>query len=107
MPDRPKKRCAFGPNIPDPLVDPGNPPHRHQAGAKTHSPGPRYRLVTLATRSSGRLTKRTYQTEIATVMLVSIREHLEPDESFVILYRRSDSQEAADVDEREPRPLRP
>ena len=39
--------------------------------------------------------------------LVSVREHLESWESFVIQERRSDSQEAADVDEQEPWSLRP
>ena len=37
--------------------------------------------------------------------LVSIREHLESFESFVIPWRRSDSQEPSNVDEREPRPV--
>src|SRR5450756_2873661 len=67
----PKKRSA-GPQAPagaDPLVDPGNPPHRHQARTKTHSPGARHRLVPLATRTSGRRAESPHQSENATVML--------------------------------------
>ena len=40
--------------MPDPLVDPGNPPYRHQARATAHPTRPRHRLVTLATRPSSR-----------------------------------------------------
>ena len=47
---------------PDPLVGPGNPPHRHPAGAATHPARPRHRMVALATSPSGRRTTRAPET---------------------------------------------
>ena len=70
MSRRPKKRCrACGPNIPDPLVDPGNPPHRHQARTTAHPARQRHRMVALAARPPSRSAARTPQKESATVML--------------------------------------
>ena len=72
-PQHPQKQSAEfqAPAVTDPLVDPGNPSHRHQAGATTHSAGTGHRLVALATRTSGYRANRAHQakTEIATVML--------------------------------------
>jgi len=57
----PKKPCASGPNIPDPLVNPGNPPHRHEARSKAHPTRRRHRMVSLASRPSSRRTPRSPQ----------------------------------------------
>jgi len=58
---RPKKRCAVcGQDIvPDPLVDPGNPPHRHEARTTAHPPCVRHRMVTVAPRPPSRSAPRT------------------------------------------------
>ena len=71
MSRRPKKRCAVcGQDIvPDPLVDPGNPPHRHQACTTAHPTRAHHRMVTLAKSSPSRSTPRPSQNENATVML--------------------------------------
>src|SRR6476469_10344680 len=65
-----KHHHAGAPNIvPDPLVNPGNPPHRHQARSAAHLDRPCSRMVALAASSPGRRTPRSPQTENATVML--------------------------------------
>src|SRR5487761_1269570 len=70
MPDHPKKPCRdAGPDIPDPLVDPGNPPHRHEARATAHPTRTRHCMVFMAARPSSRSAPRTSQKEKATVML--------------------------------------
>jgi hypothetical protein len=71
MSRRPKKRCAVcGQDIvPDPLVDPGNPPHRHQACTTAHPTRAHHRMVTLAKSSPSRSTPRPSQNKNATVML--------------------------------------
>src|SRR5208282_3709370 len=75
MSRRPKKRCAVcGQDIvPDPLVDPGNPPHRHQACTTAHPTRAHHRMVTLAKSSPSRSTPRPSQNDNATVMLSSVR----------------------------------
>src|ERR1039458_9956627 len=47
---RPKKRCAiYGQNIvPDPLVDPGDPPHRYQACTAAHPTRAHHRMVAVS-----------------------------------------------------------
>ena len=66
-----KKHHAGAPNIvPDPLVDPGNPPRRYQARSTAHPDRPRSRMVALAASSPGRCSPRSPQTNNATVMLV-------------------------------------
>src|SRR5208282_4991872 len=71
MSRRPKKRCAVcGQDIvPDPLVDPGNPPHRHQACTRAHPTRAHHRMVTLAKSSPSRSTPRPSPNKNATVML--------------------------------------
>ena len=71
MPCRSKKRCrAAGRNIaPDPLVDAGNPPHRHETRTTPHPTCLRHRVVTLAPRPPSRSQTRTSQKDNATVML--------------------------------------
>src|SRR5215468_2008559 len=65
-----KKHHAGAPNIvPDPLVDPGNPPRRYQARSTAHPDRPRSRMVALAASSPGRRAPRSPQTNNATVML--------------------------------------
>jgi hypothetical protein len=65
-----KRRSVFGQDIvPDPLVDPGNPPHRHQACTTAHPTRAHHRMVTLAARPSSRSTPRTSPKHNATVML--------------------------------------
>src|SRR6516225_4126751 len=65
-----KKHHAGAPNIvPDPLVDPGNPPRRYQARSTAHPDRPRSRMVALAASSPGRRSPRSLQTNNATVML--------------------------------------
>src|SRR6516225_2372442 len=57
--------------VPEPLVDPGNPSHRHQARSAAHLDRPCSRLVALAAGSPGRCSSRPSQKENATVMLRS------------------------------------
>jgi len=77
--DHPKKRCgAFGPNFPDPLVDPGNPPHRPETRATAHPARQRHRMVTLATRPPSPSTARSSQKEKTTVMLGTRPESTSP-----------------------------
>ena len=67
---------VFGQNIvPDPLVDPGNPPHRHQARTTAHPTRAHHRMVTLATRPPSRSAPRPPQKENATVMLAFRSQH--------------------------------
>src|SRR6202043_241066 len=68
----------------DPLVNPGSSPYRHQARAKAHPTRTHHRMVTLAQSAPGHCSACAFQSKWATVMLVSVREHLESDESFVI-----------------------
>jgi len=72
MPCRLKKQCLARRRSKalNPLVCPGNPPHRHQARTAAYPAGERHRVVALATRSPGRGTARSHQNENATVMLV-------------------------------------
>src|SRR5215468_6805538 len=68
-----KKHHAGAPNIvPDPLVDPGNPPRRYQARSTAHPDRPRSRMVALAASSPGRCSPRSPQTNNATVMLAAV-----------------------------------
>src|ERR1039458_7509982 len=79
MSRRPKKRCAVcGQDIvPDPLVDPGNPPHRQQACTTAHPTRAHHRMVTLAKSSPSRSTPRPSQNETATVMLGMIADYMD------------------------------
>jgi hypothetical protein len=72
MPGRSKKLCrAFAPNIaPDPMVDAGNPAHRHQTRTAPHPTRTRHRVVTLAPRPPSPSAPRSSQNENATVMLI-------------------------------------
>src|SRR5664279_5481768 len=81
----PKKRCAvYGQNIvPDPLVDPGNPPHRHQACTAAHPTRAHHRMVTLAKSSPSRGAPLPSQKESATVMLAHRSPHCEEREESV------------------------
>src|SRR3981189_3271159 len=58
----------------DPLVGPGNPPHRHPPCPKTDQPRSRHCMVRLATRTSSHCSKSSHQTEYATVMLGRVDE---------------------------------
>lgn len=71
MPSRRKKRRhALRKGVgPDPLVNPGNPPHRHQACPAANPPRSYHRLVIVAARPSSRSTRRSPQKKYATVML--------------------------------------
>src|SRR5215468_8861832 len=90
----------------DPMVNPGSSAHRHQARSKAHPTRTHHRMVTLAQSSPGDRSACAPQSKTATVMLVSVREVVESDESFVIQEMRPDSVRAAtDVDSRKPRPL--
>ena len=62
---KPKRRHA----VIDPLVNPGNPPHCHQACAKAHPTRTCHRMVTLAKGSPGDRSTRSLQITKATVML--------------------------------------
>src|ERR1039458_8679665 len=74
MSRRPKKRrSVFEQDIvPDSLVDPRNPPHRHQACTTAHPTRAHHRMVTLAARPSSRSTSHPSQEENVTVMLISM-----------------------------------
>ena len=87
MSRRPKKRCAVcGRDIvPDPLVDPGNPPHRHQACTTAHPTRAHHHMVTLAKSSPSRSTPRPPQNENATVMLVCRASRLYLSAAFCLL----------------------
>src|SRR6202142_4159074 len=66
--ERPRQRSRR-PIAIDPLVGPGNPPHRHPPCAKTDQPRSRHCMVHLATRTSSYRSKSSYQAKYATVML--------------------------------------
>src|SRR6202453_1702571 len=53
----------------DPMVNPGSPAHRRQAGSKANPTRPHHRMVTLAQSSPSSRTARALQSEKATVML--------------------------------------
>src|ERR1700741_1968274 len=53
----------------DPLVDPGNPPHRHEACPAADPARPYPRMVVLAQGPSGQRARCSSQAKIATVML--------------------------------------
>src|SRR5258708_9379499 len=60
----------------DLLVNPGNPPHRHQTCAKADSTGAYHRMVILAQSPPGCRSARSLQKK-ATVVLGSVEIHLE------------------------------
>src|SRR6185312_11072929 len=79
MPRRPQKRTAERPGQQpqsliaiDPLVGPGNPPHRHPPCPKTDQSRQHHCMVSLATCASSRRSESAHQTKYATVMLVRI-----------------------------------
>jgi hypothetical protein len=80
-----KKRCrVFGPSVPDPLVDPGNPPHLREACSTAHPTHPHHRVVTVAPRPPGRRAPRSPQArepqkKHATVMLVFLSQESESE----------------------------
>src|SRR5208283_6111342 len=84
MSRRPKKRCAVcGQDIvPDPLVDPGNPPHRHQACTTAHPTRTHHHMVTLAKSSPSRSTPRPSQNENATVMLEELIDRTSQEATY-------------------------
>src|ERR1700678_3896882 len=53
----------------DPMVNPGSPAHRRQAGSKANPTRPHHRMVTLAQTSPSSRTARALQSEKATVMI--------------------------------------
>src|ERR1700749_145360 len=76
MPRRPQKRTAERPAQQpqsliaiDPLVGPGNPPHRHPPCPKTDQSRQHHCMVSLATCASSRRSESPHQTKYATVML--------------------------------------
>src|ERR1700745_1399297 len=76
MPRRPQKRTAERPAqqpqsliVIDPLVGPGNPPHRHPPCPKTDQSRQHHCMVSLATCASSRRSESAHQTKYATVML--------------------------------------
>ena len=75
---KPKHRHA----VSDPLVNPGNPPHRRQTCSKANSTRACHRMVILAQGSPGRSPESSFQTKITTVMLESVREHQAGLQSF-------------------------
>ena len=66
---RPRQKPKLRHPVVDPLVNPGNPPHRHQARAKEDPACTHRRMVTLAQNSPGRRTAGPSQKKTATVML--------------------------------------
>ena len=50
-------------SVPDPLVDPGNPPHRHEAGTTAHPTRPRHRMVALAPSPPSRRARGALKTK--------------------------------------------
>src|SRR5471030_3002826 len=78
---RPKKRNAeprqnskYRQSVIDPLVNPGSPPHRHQARPKADPARTHHRMVLLAQSSPGCRSMRSFQIKKATVMLGSVLE---------------------------------
>jgi hypothetical protein len=72
---KPKHRYA----VIDPMVNPGSPPHRHQARSKANPTRSYHRMVTLAQSSPGGRSARALQSKKATVMLVSRQADLLPE----------------------------
>jgi SRSO17 transposase len=69
---RPQKRsasCKGRPAALDPLVGPGNPPHRYPPRPTAYPTSPHHRMVALAKSTSGFSSERPYPNENATVML--------------------------------------
>src|SRR5690606_15811454 len=69
MSHHPQKRCAGPIATPDPMVCPGNPPHRQSHGTASNPARADHRMVIVAKGASGRSKTGSYQTENATVML--------------------------------------
>src|SRR5260370_27301966 len=67
--DAPRQKPKHYHAATDPLVNPGNPPHRRQTGAKAYSTRIHHRMVFLAQSSSGGRSTRSLQIKKATVML--------------------------------------
>jgi hypothetical protein len=65
----PRQKPKHGHAATDPLVNPGNPPHRDQTRAKADPTRTRHHMVTLAQSSPGRRSACAFQSEQATVML--------------------------------------
>src|ERR1700676_4161925 len=103
----PQQKPKHSHAVVDPMVNPGSPAHRRQARSKADPARPHHRMVTLAQSSPSDRSARAFQSKKPTVMLVSVREHLESSESFVIQVWRSEFEGARHVDEGEPRSLRP
>src|SRR5690606_32236052 len=78
MSHHPQKRCAGPIATPDPMVCPGNPPHRQSHGTASNPARADHRMVIVAKGASGRSKTGSYQTENATVMLSDgfIENHL-------------------------------
>src|SRR6202035_2445643 len=79
---RPKKRNAeprqnskYRQSVIDPLVNPGSPPHRHQARPKADPTRTHHRMVTLAQSSPGRRSTCPLQ-KTTTVMLKECWGHM-------------------------------
>src|SRR5580765_7279650 len=79
MPRRPQKRTAERPGQQpqsliaiNPLVGPGNPPHRHPPCPKTDQSRQHHCMVSLATCASSRRSESAHQTKYATVMLMFV-----------------------------------
>src|SRR5471030_2569409 len=84
---RPKKRNAeprqnskYRQSVIDPLVNPGSPPHRHQARPKADPTRTHHRMVLLAQSSPGCRSMRSLQIKKATVMLAMAGEKPVPVE---------------------------
>src|SRR5690242_20582302 len=110
MPRRPQKRTAERPGQQpqsliaiDPLVGPGNPPHRHPPCPKTDQSRQHHGMVSLATCASSRRSESAHQSKYPTVMLGSsgaasfdrrapLRQSLGRSESG--LFRRWDHRES-------------
>src|SRR5438034_7540050 len=65
----PRQKPNHSHAVVDPMVDPGSPPHRHQARAKADTTRTHHRMVTLAQSSSGGRSESPPQSKTATVML--------------------------------------
>src|SRR6201991_1006038 len=92
MPRRPQKRTAERPPQQpksliaiDPLVGPGNPPHRHPPCPKTDQSRQHHCMVSLATCASSRRSESAHQSKYATVMLSPLLANL-------FLHYRSDTE---------------
>src|SRR6266540_6882210 len=65
----PRQKPNHSHAVVDPMVDPGSPPHRHQARTKADTTHTHHRMVILAQNSSGGRSASPPQSETATVML--------------------------------------